>query len=185
LPGVPGANPDSGGRYAEDLAHIHAEGFTALGAIAGPAIVALLRDAGIEGGLVVDLGCGSGVTSRVLVDAGYRVLGIDTSRPLLARARKEAPGAQFRHASFLDEAISGCAAVIAVGEVLNYTERSLRPVFQRVRAALHPGGLFVLDSRGPAVCPATGRCGAGRRARTGRSWSRGGRIGRAGYSRAA
>ncbi len=35
-----GANPDSAGRYAEDLAHIHAEGFTALAAIAGPAIVA-------------------------------------------------------------------------------------------------------------------------------------------------
>ncbi len=38
---MPRAHTDSAGRYAEDLAHIHAEDFTALAAIAGPVIVAL------------------------------------------------------------------------------------------------------------------------------------------------
>ena len=135
--------------YAEDLAHIHAGGFTRLAETAAPAIVALLRRAGIESGLVVDLGCGSGVTSRALVDAGYDVLGIDSSRPMLGRARREAPGARFREASFLDEPLPACSAVLAVGEVMNYTERSLEPVFRRVRRALAPGGLFVLDLAGP------------------------------------
>ena len=77
-------------RYGEDLAHIHANGFTALAEAAAPAVVELPRRAGIRRGLVVDLGCGSGITSRALLDAGYEVLGIDSSRPLLARARPAA-----------------------------------------------------------------------------------------------
>lgn len=139
--------------YGEDLAHIHASGFTALAETAAPAIVELLHGAGIESGLVVDLGCGSGVTSRVLVDAGYDVLGIDSSRPFLALARREALGARFRHGSFLDERLPECRAVLAVGEVLNYTERSLEPIFRRVYRTLLPGGLFVLDLAGPGRLP--------------------------------
>jgi SAM-dependent methyltransferase len=135
--------------YGEDLAHIHASGFTALAESAAPAVVELMRRAGIERGLVVDLGCGSGITSRVLLEAGYDVLGIDSSRPLLTRALREAPGARFRHGSFLDEPLPECATVLAVGEVLNYTTRSLQPVFGRVYGALRPGGLFVLDLAGP------------------------------------
>jgi SAM-dependent methyltransferase len=142
--------------YAEDLAHVHASGFTALAETAAPAIVELLRRAGIESGLVVDLGCGSGITSRALVDAGYDVLGIDSSRPFLARARLGAPTARFRQGSFLEERLPECGAVLAVGEVLNYTTRSLRPVFGRVQRALRPGGLFVLDLAGPGRVSRTG-----------------------------
>jgi hypothetical protein len=39
--------------------------------------------------------------------------------------------------------------VLAVGEVLNYTTRSLDPVFGRVYRARRPSGLFVLDLAGP------------------------------------
>ena len=83
--------------YGEDLAHIHADGFTALAEAAAPAVVELVSGGGIRRGLVVDFGCGSGITSRALLDAGYEVLGIDSSRPLLARARRAAPGARFKH----------------------------------------------------------------------------------------
>jgi SAM-dependent methyltransferase len=154
--------------YAEDLAHIHSSGFTELAETAGPAVVELLRRARIESGLVVDLGCGSGITSRVLVEAGYDVLGIDSSRAFLARARRNAPAARFRRGSFLDERLPACGAVLAVGEVLNYTQRSLDPVFGRVYRALRAGGLFVFDLAGP------GRVSRGRRARTwreGEDWA--------------
>ena len=150
--------------YGEDLAHIHASGFTALAEAAAPAIIELLRAAGIHRGLVVDLGCGSGITSRGLVDAGYEVLGIENSRPLLARARREAPGARFRHGSFLDERLPNCVGVLAIGEVLNYTNRNLEPVFRRVYRALRPGGLFVLDLAGPGRVPRDGPA---------RSWAEG------------
>ncbi|HEX2127466.1 MAG TPA: class I SAM-dependent methyltransferase [Thermoleophilaceae bacterium] len=150
---TPAAVEAPGGRYPEDLAYIHASGFSELAAIAGPAIVGLLRDAGIDGGLVVDLGCGNGMTSRSLLEAGYDVLGIDTSQPFLRRARREAPGARFRQGSFLDEPLPECSGVIAVGEVLAYTQRSLEPVFRRVYRALRPGGLFVFDLPAPGRVP--------------------------------
>jgi SAM-dependent methyltransferase len=162
---TPAAHRDAGGRYSEDLAHIHASGFSELAATAGPTIVELLRDAGVDGGLVVDVGCGSGVTSRALLEAGYDVLGIDSSQPLLRRARREAPGARFRHGSFLDQPLPECGAVIAVGEVLAYTERSLGPVFARVYRALRPGGLFIFDLPGPGRVPGGGRS---------RNWAQGG-----------
>ncbi len=135
--------------YRADLAHIHAAGFGDLAATAGPALAGLLKRAGIDDGPVVDLGCGNGVTSRALSDAGYEVLGIDSSAAMLALARRTAPGARFRLASFLDTGLPPCRAVVAVGEVLNYTQRSLDPVFRRVHRALEPGGLFVFDLAGP------------------------------------
>src|SRR5215204_3810560 len=142
--------------YHEDLAHIHASGFTSLAEAAGRAIPGRLRAAGIEGGLVVDLGCGNGLTSRALAGAGYEVLGIDSSEAMLRIARRSAPGVRFLRASFLDVSLPGCRAVVAAGEVLNYTERSLMPVFRRVRAAIEPGGLFVLDLAGPGRVPGGG-----------------------------
>ena len=69
--------------------------------------------------------------------------------PELALARRTAPGARFRLASVLDTGLPPCRAVVAVGEVLNYTQRSLDPVFRRVHRALEPGGLFVFDLAGP------------------------------------
>jgi hypothetical protein len=57
--------------YGEDLAHVHDAGF---GHIARAGVVALtgrLRRAGLAGGLVVDLGCGSGIGAAALGEAGY------------------------------------------------------------------------------------------------------------------
>jgi SAM-dependent methyltransferase len=133
--------------YGEDLAYIHARGFTALAEAAAPVIVALL---GEPRGPVVDLGCGSGVTTRAFADAGHDVLGVDASAAMLELARRAAPAATFIQASALEVPLPDrCAAVVAVGEVLNYTQRSLDGFFRRVARALAPGGLFVFDLAGP------------------------------------
>ena len=107
--------------YAENLAHIHASGFTALAEVAAQRTVALL---GRPHGLVVDPGCGSGVTTRVLVDAGHELLAVDSSAPMLQLAGRAAPRAHFMHASAFDVELPECAAIVAVGEVLSYTERA-------------------------------------------------------------
>jgi SAM-dependent methyltransferase len=73
----------------------------------------------------VDLGCGSGVTTRAFVDAGHDVLGVDASAAMLELARRAAPAATFIKASALEVPLPDrCAAVVAVGEVLNYTVSS-------------------------------------------------------------
>ena len=62
--------------YAEDLAYIHHAGFTDMAREAAPYLLKRLREAGIANGLVVDLGCGSGVWVAKLVAAGHRPIGI-------------------------------------------------------------------------------------------------------------
>ena len=48
------------GFYAADLAFVHDRGFGELAAAAAGELVSRMRLAGASGGLVVDLGCGSG-----------------------------------------------------------------------------------------------------------------------------
>ncbi|PPD38379.1 MAG: SAM-dependent methyltransferase [Methylobacter sp.] len=145
--------------YRDDLAYIHDSGFGHLAERAAPMLIKELQRAGIQGGIVVDLGCGSGIMARLLHDAGYEVVGIDLSTPLVEMARNRVPEAVFRIGSFVTEDIPSCVAVTAIGEVLNYAfdEANCTAVraraFRRIYAALAPGGLLVFDMAGPARAP--------------------------------
>lgn len=50
-------------------------------------ISSLLREYGIEDGLVLDLGCGTGKMTRLLAQAGYDMIGVDNSEDMLEIAR--------------------------------------------------------------------------------------------------
>ena len=144
-----------GGPYGEDIAYIHDVGHAEFALRSAPGILELLREGGIESGLVVDLGCGSGQWVRELLRAGYRVLGIDISEAMVELARRKAPEAEFRVESLFEAEIPPCEAVTAMSEVLNYlfdpeNEKSgLNRLFRRVYGALRPGGVFVFDLLGP------------------------------------
>jgi len=141
--------------YKDDLAYIHDVGFGAFARSAAPGLLEILRQAGIPSGLVVDLGCGSGLWARELVRAGYDVVGIDISAAMIDIARRRAPRAEFRVGSLLKEKLPRCAAVTSIGECLNYLfDKSnnadrLRRLFRRVYAALRPGGLLIFDIAEP------------------------------------
>jgi SAM-dependent methyltransferase len=148
--------------YGEDLAHIHDAGFSDLAATAAKRVVELLADSGIASGLVVDLGCGSGVTARRLTASGYDVLGIDSSEAMIELARLNAPAARFRVGSIVTEPLPDCRAVTAIGEVLNYLPETVDRahgvpgLLGRIHRALRPGGLLVLDVAGPGRVPGGG-----------------------------
>lgn len=50
-----------------------------------PGLLTVLAEAGIHDGLVVDLGCGTGVWAEHLSDAGYQVVGLDISPATIER----------------------------------------------------------------------------------------------------
>jgi hypothetical protein len=78
--------------YENDLAYIHDRGFSEQARRAAPHLVRLLQQSGIREGLVVDLGCGSGVWAKALVDAGYQVVeGPLVSGALAAELRRCTP----------------------------------------------------------------------------------------------
>jgi SAM-dependent methyltransferase len=141
--------------YGEDLAYIHDVGFGHFAKNATPGLLEMLRRSGIDRGLVVDLGCGSGIWARALRDAGYDVLGVDQSPAMIAIARKRVPEVKFRQDSFLTVKFPRCVAVTAIGECFNYlfdrrnTERRLIGLFRRVYDALVPGGVLIFDVAGP------------------------------------
>ncbi len=143
------------GWYGEDLAYIHDVGHADFALDSAPGILKILEGSGIDDGLVVDLGCGTGLLARELIDAGYGVFGVDISEAMIELARRRAPEAGFRVGSLFEVEIPRCRAVTAISEVLNYLfdveneERGPGQVFRRVHEALLPGGVFIFDVLGP------------------------------------
>jgi SAM-dependent methyltransferase len=158
--------------YRQDLAYIHDVGFGSFAERSAPGVLEILQRNGISSGLVIDLGCGGGLWARRLVDAGYRVLGIDVSPHMIAIARKRVPEATFRRTSFLDAGLPPCAAITSLGECFNYlfddrnNRTSLCGLFRQAYRALQPGGLLVFDIAEPGRAE-----GSARRFWTGRDWA--------------
>jgi SAM-dependent methyltransferase len=145
--------------YKQDLADIHDVGFADYSTKSAPGILNILRRNHIADGLIVDLGCGSGLWAQVLIKSNYRVLGIDISRSMIRIARARAPLAEFKVGSLFRAAIPPCNAVTSIGECLNYLFDSdagrpmLINLFLRVYDALNPGGIFVFDLAEPGQVP--------------------------------
>lgn len=142
--------PRSQGFYDDDLAYIHDVGFSGFAEGCTAGLLEILRKAGIHDGLVVDLGCGGGVWARNLVNAGYRVVGIDLSPALVARARQRVPSAEFHVGSIWSHSIPRCRAVTALGEVVSYladgrASRNLSSLLRQAFDSLEPGGLLIFD----------------------------------------
>jgi SAM-dependent methyltransferase len=137
--------------YEADLAYVHGSGFGDFANESAPGLLSAFKQAGIDDGPVVDLGCGSGIWARHLVDAGYDVTGIDLSPAMIALARKRTPEARFQVESFRTTVIPPCRAVAALGEVLCYlldprnNAKVLAKVCRRIFKALEPGGLLIFD----------------------------------------
>jgi SAM-dependent methyltransferase len=141
--------------YGHDLAYVHDAAFGELARGAARTLLRQLARAGIERGLVVDLGAGSGITAAMVTDAGYEVLGVELSDDMVEIAQRRAPAARFIQASLLDADLPTSVAVTAIGECLNYAadqrvgREQLAQLFGRVHRALRPGGMFLLDVAEP------------------------------------
>ena len=144
--------------YDTDLAYIHDTGFGNFARNSAPGLLNIISQCGDTSRLVVDLGCGSGIWAKTVVEAGYQVLGIDISAAMIEMARQRVPEAAFQVGSFVDAAIPACRSVTALGEVVNYlfdlnnSLTMLHEVCQHVFEALIPGGAFIFDFAEPGRC---------------------------------
>jgi SAM-dependent methyltransferase len=134
--------------YRPDLALVHHLGFGFHAERCAPGILDLIRPVRDRGGLVVELGCGSGLLTRPLVDAGHRVIATDASPAMLDLARDHAPGAEdVRQLVLPDDPIPSADAIVSIGHVLSYLpdEAAIDRALVAVAEALRPGGILALD----------------------------------------
>ncbi|MBQ9767855.1 MAG: class I SAM-dependent methyltransferase [Lachnospiraceae bacterium] len=135
-------------------------------------LVGLLKEYGVESGIVCELGCGTGQMTRRLAAAGYDMIGIDLSEDMLDVAREQEYGAAYEgleedalddEAEFAEskepsilylqqdmrsfELYGTVSAIVSICDSMNYitTEEDLLTVFKLVNNYLDPNGLFIFD----------------------------------------
>lgn len=134
--------------YRGDLALVHDLGFGFHADRCAPGILALLQPVLQRRGLVLELGCGTGLLTRYLVDAGHRVIATDASPAMLDRARQAVPEVkELRQLLLPDDPLPRADAVVAIGHVLNYLsdEAAVARAADAMAGALRPGGVLAFD----------------------------------------
>jgi SAM-dependent methyltransferase len=134
--------------YRHDLALVHHLGFAFHADACAPGILALLAPVRQRDGLVLEIGCGSGLLTSHLVQAGHRVIATDASGPMLDLARRHAPGAQdILRLRLPGDAVPPADAIVSVGHVLSYLddEASVDAALVALARALRPGGVLAID----------------------------------------
>lgn len=106
---------------------------------------------------VLELGCGTGSFTRLLLAAGASVTSVDGSTRMLERARRKAPGATFRRADL--QVFRGCAEetydTVFFGFVLHELSPETRQALLEAAArCLEPNGRIVIVDH---AVPETGR----------------------------
>ena len=106
---------------------------------------------GLAGRRVLDLGCGPGLYARRMAARGATVTGLDFSATSLAHARSDAAAAglsiNYLEADYVEDELPGPVDLVT----LIYCDYGALPperrkkLLTKVRAALAPGGAFVLD----------------------------------------
>jgi SAM-dependent methyltransferase len=90
--------------------------------------------------LVVDLGCGTGLSTRIWSDLAEHVVGIEPNPAMLAAAER-APGVEYREAFAHDTGLAGGVAdIVTCSQSLHWMEPE--STFAEVERILRPGGVF-------------------------------------------
>ena len=133
--------------YYRDLALVHHLGFGFHADACAPGILRLLEPFQQGNGLVVEIGCGSGLLTAYLADAGLKVVATDASEAMLS-AHSHAPGAtEFRRLTLPVDSIPLADAIVGVGHTLNYLdeEADVDEALVAIATSLRPGGIMAID----------------------------------------
>ncbi len=100
---------------------------------------------------IVDVACGTGKMTKLLVKKGYSLVGVDSSSQMLQQAMANVRGATFVLQDMRKLALTHKADMITiVNDGVNYLKQEqLSAFFQRIAQSLRPEGVFVFDVSSP------------------------------------
>lgn len=93
--------------------------------------------------LLVDLGCGTGLSTRLWIDHVKHIVGIDPSMDMLKEARVQSSTKNVDYLRSVSSHIAlpeGCTDIITCSQSLHWMEPS--STYNEVSRILHPGGVF-------------------------------------------
>lgn len=112
----------------------------------------LLKEYGVNDGLVLELGCGTGSVTELLAEKGYDMIGIDNSMDMLEIAMEKKVESGHDILYLLQdmrefELYGTVAAIVSICDSMNYIteDEDLLEVFRLVNNYLDPGGVFIFD----------------------------------------
>ena len=115
-------------------------------------LTSLLKEYGINDGLVLDLGCGTGTLTELLAKEGYDMIGVDVSEDMLQEAIEKRAESGLPILYLLQdmrefELYGTVRAVVSICDSLNYIldYDDLAHVFSLVNNYLDPKGIFIFD----------------------------------------
>ena len=118
----------------------------------GEYIHSILCKYGVNDGIVLDLGCGTGTMTELFAGYGYDMIGVDSSEDMLELAMEKRLESGHDILYLLQdmrefELYGTIRAVVSVCDSMNYimSEEDLRQVFSLVNNYLDPGGIFIFD----------------------------------------
>ncbi len=158
--------------YRRDLAYVFDRGYGFHAEACAPGILALLEPVRVRHGLVLEIGCGSGLLTKRLVEAGHRVIATDASPAMLDLTRDAVEGAaDVRTLVLPDDPVPAVDAIVGIGHALNYLSdaAAVRRGLTALADALLPDGLLAVD-----LCDlewGTPRQGATAQGRLGDDWA--------------
>ncbi len=118
----------------------------------GEYLCGLLREYGVNDGVVLELGCGTGNMTEILSGYGYDMIGVDNAEDMLELAVEKRMASGHDILYLLQdmrefELYGTVKAVVSVCDSLNYITdpKELAEVFRLVNNYLDPGGIFLFD----------------------------------------
>ncbi len=100
-------------------------------------------------GVALDAGCGTGRHTAYLASLGHKVIGVDNSPGMLARARDKVPGVAFHEADLHDVPLPDDSVDLVVCAIALSHVPDLRQALTEFMRVLRPNGhLVISDSRG-------------------------------------
>ncbi|MFX1513336.1 MAG: class I SAM-dependent methyltransferase [Promethearchaeota archaeon] len=105
-----------------------------------------------ENATVLDLGCGYGIPiTKKLVECGFRVIGIDFSKAMIEKARRNVPQAIFFQNSMTDISFNDeFDGIVSSFSMLCLDPMNFRVTCSKIRNALKIGGFLILFLNEPS-----------------------------------